>query len=116
MKTKLTKINLLVVLKENRAKHQNTYNEALVGYREKLLEILNKMIVDIKDEKLTSHTIDLIIPKSYVKSYDECIKMLEFSSPFGDIELDESDFRHFVLDNWEWSREFSYSNSTYLKK
>lgn len=118
---RVKKDELLSVLKTNRTKHISEYNEALLGYREDLEKLYVDVLADVIDlkeskaiEKFKQPT-NLPKPIDNSKQYDLIIGMLEMH--IGDeIELDQSEYRHYVMDEWDWSAAVATTNIYYAEK
>lgn len=132
---------LLSTLKENREKHAREYQESVAGYKVLAKERLQKKLswarktlkanfdevsrkideFDLDDDEnpltdtvsmLSSVSFSLEVPRDHTKSYDVAISMAEWE--VGDtIELTQSQFQCFVLDDWDWKKKFSVMNKLY---
>lgn len=103
---------LLEILIKNRVAHKATVTEAFTKYRELVIVELDKMIAEAKSGKEIRRSVDLIEPMDMTVSYDTAIKMLEMSVD-DNIELTTMEFQQYVEDRWQWSQQFSCSNSLY---
>ena len=104
---------LLDTLKENKAKHAAEYRDAVEKYREAAEKALRKRAIEIRDGKtLRKEVDDLPEPKSFEDDYDRAISMVEWSAE-DQLDLDERNFRAWVLDEWEWGRHFAAATSIY---
>jgi len=101
-------------LKVNRDAHHGIFLEALEGYRQKALEVFNDEVDKIKAGKKFRGYINLTQPADHTDDYNAVIGMLELTSD-PNVELDEQSYRHLVLDEWDWKRQFLSSNSGYSK-
>ena len=110
--TRINREKLLEILKKNRETHRTTFEKAQVGYRAAVIEELEKSLADARSNKRIRRIIELIEPLDETKSYDKIIRMLELSVD-DVITLDERDFGRYVMDEWEWSDQFSTSNAAY---
>ena len=112
---KVDKTKLIDILKNNLKTHTDEYNEALDGYHAEvtkcLTEALNKAIDGV--EYVTHIRLDK--PLTNTESYETVIGMLELDTS-EIIELNEHEYRQYVQDNWDWSRNAKLVNSTYLGK
>ena len=109
---KVNKEELLTILRKNREKHQGIYAEAFQGYKEEVIRHL-KFALDsvLEDGKIITH-IDLVIPQNHTVEYDRIIGMLEMSVDKV-IEIDGAEYRQYILDEWDWSKNFSSTSSSY---
>lgn len=109
------KSDLLEIVKKNRVEHREIFEEAVIGYREKMLALLTEMIEDIRKGKQVEHVIRMVQPVDQTRDYDRAIRMLNMSVD-DTVELDEDTFANLVLDDWSWSRQFYTANSNYSPK
>lgn len=110
----MKKTTLLEKINENRERHEALYREALVGWRIAVIDSLRDALDGFeRDEK-----VDLNVgykhprPRHHLRDYDRILDMLGWESSEM-IDLDADDFRRYVQDDWDWSREFASSNSQY---
>ncbi|MCV0439774.1 MAG: hypothetical protein K5880_14195 [Hydrogenophaga sp.] len=125
---------LLEKLTENRKRHKDIYNEALIAYRQKVLEELERVgedlaakVVDLneclritrEDESRTDefreyyfgiNSVNVSKPSNHLIDYDRTILMVE-NCQQNDIELTEQEYTQYVMDNWDWQQQFMTSNS-----
>lgn len=134
---------LLTTLKENLKKHVSEYNLAVAGYKEqakeRLVSLKTKILSSVEEnfeniskriEKFDPQSEDsmqdivslvnttaftLQVPKSYEKSYSVAIQMAEWEVS-DTIELKQSQFQCFVLDDWDWKGGFERLSKTYMAK
>jgi fibronectin type 3 domain-containing protein len=112
---KINKLELLTIVRENKAKHITEFSEAVEDYKalavkiaKHNLELANTGDLDrIKDMKSVPSA-----PTSYETDYVRAIRMLELSVD-DVIELEDIIFNQLVLDEWAWKRSFATSNSIY---
>jgi hypothetical protein len=112
---KVKKNELLETVKKNRNQHKEIFEEALEGYRQKLLKYLEERIEDVRSGKKIEQYIALVEPVNQTKDYDKVIKMLEMSVD-DIIDLDSVSFSNFVMDEWNWSDTFLNTNACYSTK
>ena len=112
---RVDKGNLLSKIKENRAKHSEAYEQAVAGYREELVEKLKEMLKDAKAGKDVPGHVGLQAPQHNLKDYDRAIAMLEASLD-SELELDQTEFSNYYMDEWHWKDHFTAMNSTYIAK
>lgn len=114
-KVNVNREELLTILRKNKAQHREVFEEALEGYRVKMINYLEDMLDDVKKGKKVDHYIRLPLPEDQTKEYERAIKMFEMSvDPV--VELDDDSFRELVLDQWHWREKFINTNSTYSTK
>lgn len=112
MTTKVKKAELLEILKKNRAQHRKIFEEALEGYKKKMIALLLKMLKSIRKGERIQHMINMPLPQNMTKEYDTVIRMLEMSTD-AEVKLSAKDFQCFVEDRWEWRDSFLHSNAAY---
>lgn len=113
----VNRIALIEKLKANLEKHKKDYEEAVIGYKEKLKYDLEQALDLVT---LCQNPSDLRrlkpvrfeFPVSYETNYIDAIEMLEWSVE-ETIQLDQSSFKQYVQDEWSWTQSFSAVNSTY---
>ncbi len=76
---------------------------------------LDSMIKEAKAGKRIRRNVSLVEPMDQTAEYDGAITRLEMSCE-DIIELDDSDFNRYVLNNWHWAAQFSASNRLYSDK
>lgn len=103
---------LLEVIKKNREEHVKVFDEAQDGYRKAVIAALEQNLSDAKAGRRIQTVVDLIPPVNQTKEYDRAIRQLEMTIDTN-IELTERDFSQYVMDEWNWSRQFFLSNSAY---
>ncbi len=119
MKVKVRCEKLLNVLRHNRKKHLEDYEQALSIWRDKLLyELQSKMSVMAVDswKENNFNEITRIIsqpPVKFVDEYDKAIRALEFVDKNTEIELTLEEVERYVNDSWHWKERFFASLATY---
>ena len=111
-KVRVKKEEALQILKKNRDEHKSIFLEAVEGYRKYAVEQLEKHIESIKAGKVQLVSVQIPQPQEHTKDYDRAIKMLEMSVDT-EIDIDEHSFQCFIMDDWDWMRQFLTSNSAY---
>jgi hypothetical protein len=131
-KVKVRRLELLEKLKTNYKKHMDDYNQAVIDYKDlvinlvkenklKILKEANKFIKDF--ESWNGRDLTLIasrvlvsgipsLPQHYGKDYEQVIAMMEMEVE-ENVELEADQFACYVLDDWEWKRSFEASNVGY---
>lgn len=113
---RVSKQELLKVVRENREKHKTEYLEAIKAYRVKAADLLNQELQKIVSGDKFQVRFDLVKPESHEKEYDLAIKMLEMSVD-ETIEISQQEFNELVNDEWNWKYSFNtayFSNRTYV--
>ncbi len=114
-KVTVNKVNLLVKLTANRKQHRETFEQALEGYRQEVIERLDKACQDAKDGKKIVTYFQIDKPFDQTGDYDRAIKMLEWSLD-DTHELTQEEFAQYVMDDWEWSSRTNITNTFYASK
>lgn len=119
---KFNKSDVVARLKENRAKHESEYNEAVEGYRASALKEVQQGIEKLRMvaeqiERGEEFNLDPIyfqsrVPESHLDDYDQMIDLFELQTQ-EEVNLDTSEFSRYMRDNWEWAREFKAISATY---
>lgn len=112
MKTvNVRKDKLLEALEENKQKHAFEFKRL----REKYLETLKKRLEAAISEIETGDMPILEIPQkpiSHVNDYMQAIRMVSMSVDTT-IELDNTDFARYVMDDWDWRHQFEMTKTVY---
>lgn len=114
MTVKVNKEALLKVLKENKQNHRSLFLKALEGYREEVVELLETNLENARAGRKIVTFLTLVEPKDQTAEYNQIIKMLEMSVD-KDFELQDHEFKCYVLDEWSWKEAVTMSNSRYIK-
>lgn len=132
--------DLLNTLRENLSLHRRKYEEALRGYKEVAMRRLEKLKADtynkIADEfqkiveqidKFDPERMDecivlvhsanfrLAVPQDHSSSYEVAIRMAEWEVE-DVITLTQAEFQCFVMDDWDWTREFQTISESYRRR
>ena len=106
------KDEILAKLRTNRETHATIVAEARKGYVERARESLRERLDQLESGKIVSLAFSLEPPQDHSDVYDTAIQMLELAT--GDvIEMDSTQVRTLVMDQWDWSRQFLTSNAPY---
>ena len=114
-RVRLKKDKLLDKVRANRSEHREIFEEALEGYRKEVVRLLEERLADAKQGKRFDHFIALVEPMDQTKEYDRIITMLEMSADEY-VELSQSEFAQYVMDDWGWMDQFINSNASYSAK
>jgi hypothetical protein len=109
----VNKLDLLVKLKENKAKHISEHKEARKVYNEKLIEWAEQLILDTKANREVIPWFKEDVPTSFEEEYKLAIDMLEWSTETDTVLLTQNEFKQYVNDEWNWSQGFKATNSKY---
>ena len=111
----LKKEELLKIVIENRNQHIAQYEESVTDYKTAIIKIAkeNLKLVSSGDlEKISKFRTLPPTPVSHVSEYDRAIRMLELSVD-NEINLDREVFDQLVLDEWQWKKAFTLTNTMY---
>lgn len=108
----VSKDRLLQTLTANRETHRAQFLQAQEGFRAAVVAQLDERLADARKGKRVSLTIALPEPQDHTPDYDRAIQMVEWNLS-DEVELAEHDFQTYVLDDWNWKRQFAATNSTY---
>ena len=111
-KIRVNTIELAKTLTKNRAEHRKIFEEAVEGYRKKVIELLEDHLERVKEGSLIRVYISLPQPSDHTADYDRALQVLDWSLD-DEIEIDEQTFAELVMDDWQWKREFFTTNSAY---
>lgn len=106
------KADLIAKVSANRAKHRAIFEEAVEGYRIKVVAILEDHIEQIEQGHVQRVYVSLPEPSDHTGDYDRVLAMLDMSID-DDIEIDDVSFGKYVMDDWTWKNEFIGTNAMY---
>ena len=106
---RVSKKDLLEIVKKNRDGHRKIFLEAQEGYRAQCIKELDAMLQEARDGKRIRRAVALVEPMDQTWEYDSAIAMLEMSVDEV-ISLEEHDFKCYVLDQWQWKKQWTTSN------
>ena len=105
---------LLAVLKENREQHGAAYERAKTGYIRVTTKQIEDYLTRLTNGELLERAYLPSPPENHTDDYDAAIQMMEWSSD-DTIELTQTQFAQYVLDNWGWRDQWLTSNTAYLE-
>ncbi len=122
VKVKLS--DLLAKVKANRETHIADYHEAVAGYKsaaiaeiEKGMGALKRQVEGLQSGEmicLAAVRFDLVVPENHSKDYDQVIAMLDMSVD-EELTIRSDEFACYVMDDWEWKRDWEVSNMAYTQ-
>ena len=110
---KMLKTELLNIVRDNKKKHVQEYEEAIQDYKTGVLKVAEENLKRAKTGDLDSFKkieAQPPAPLSYEKEYGRAIRQLELSIDT-EIVIEEDIFNQLVLDEWDWKSHFSATNS-----
>lgn len=111
-KIKVKKADLLAILKRNREAHNGVFLEAQVGFRKAVVSALEARLACARKGKRIEQYLNLPEPENHTRDYDRIISMLRMDLS-DEVELSEGDYAQYVLDDWDWKRQFLGTNRSY---
>jgi hypothetical protein len=112
---KVKKVELLTRLQANRDSHYELFLKAQEGYRQDVIEELDKSLNDARSGKGLRVIIHLQAPQNHTDDYDNVITMLQMSVD-DVIEVAAHDFQCYVMDKWPWFQASTAVNTMYASK
>jgi len=109
---KVKKEQLISQIKENKAKHIEEYEKAVVAYKEEALKQLEKLTSKVNDGGLNIK-LDLITPVNNSDNYEKIIEMFEWEVE-DKVELTQSEFKEYVQDEFDFAIRAKMSNTAYF--
>lgn len=111
---RIEKAKLIEKLTENRSKHIEEYEEAVEGWKSKLIERVSEVYTNVIEDRQFDSDVGIYLPKptSYEKDYNVALQKLEFSVD-DTFELLDGEFRCFIMDEWQWKQSFTATNASY---
>lgn len=111
---KISKNKLLKKLKANRENHRKIFEEALEGWKERVLAHLKIAVLDAQaGRKFVTH-INLPQPIDHTGEYDAIIDQIDWNEE-DVIYLDLHLFNQFIRDDWGWKADFLSNATMYAK-
>lgn len=111
-KLKFDKMFLLQRLGENKKRHESIFDEALAAWNIEARKQLRNRLDDFLAGSDTDLHFNLQKPTNHLTDYNRVLLMIEHSTQV-EIELSESEYAQYVMDDWNWQRSFMVSNSLY---
>jgi len=107
--------DLLESLRVNRETHRETFEEAQMGYREAMIEELDRMLADAKAGNSIRRMVTMPEPQDHTSDYDVAIRMLEMCVD-DVVEITVDDFERLVMDEWGWKTDWVNTTSNYTAR
>ncbi len=103
---------LIAAISENRDSHRETFLEAQRGYREAVVEELDKMLADARSGAKIKRHISLPEPEDHTDDYNKALRMLAMCVD-EEIEISAMEFGQYVMDDWGWKKNWTDTVSNY---
>ena len=117
MKVTVNKEELILTIRDNRARHLEQYEDAMNGWRQTVAEVFEQSVNLAKSgelKRLSDKVASLLnTPSCHTDQYDKVLVMLKRHTE-STIELGATDFDRYVEDNWDWRDHWTFSNTQYL--
>ena len=105
------KAKLIEKIKENKAKHIQEYEEAVIAYKKKADELLNKAALDLAAGKMDIR-INLVTPVNESAEYDKLVDMFTWEVE-EKVVLSQGEFNEYVFDETPFAVQAKMLNSSY---
>lgn len=111
------KQTVIDTVKTNREKHKKEYEEAVLGYRQKMKEWAEEIYktVFVSGEEPKNRNCPYPKPQHHLAEYDRLLKLLEMCTDTS-LTLSHNEFDNFIMDKWDWSRGFATVTSMYADR
>jgi len=109
---RVDKASLLKTVEENRKLHRKMALETKNNYRQKAMEWFEKTLDDIRGDGPVPRVMPFDLPGDHTEDYDRVLMMLSMSID-NEIELTESEFARYVMDDWTWKATFVEISKAY---
>jgi hypothetical protein len=106
---------LLSALRKNLEVHRIEYKEALIDFKQRLIEDLQAGIEKVSASEpadLSKFNVQVLFPQNHEKDFLEVIEMLDMSVD-ENINLDAESFRAYFKNEWHWSHSFTELAQSY---
>ena len=103
--------DLLNNLRVNRDKHIIEYNEAMMGWRQAVIDAFADGLKKAKKHEDFTF-VSPSRPVSFESNYDTVIEQLEWTLDKS-VDLDQHEFKLYVQDQWDWKNNFNLTSSLY---
>lgn len=103
---------VLSKLRTNLIAHKEIVEEAQVGYRAKIIEFYESRLAEAKAGKRPDTSEHVFPPQDHSDVYETAIAMLELATDEF-LELNSTQVRHLVQDEWDWKDQWLAANSGY---
>lgn len=109
---KVNKREIIEKIRHNWVAHRAIYEDAMEGYRAEAITRLNEYVDQLKAGKSPRIVFVLPVPEDHTDDYKAILAMLE-AHVDKTIEIDEYEFRCYVLDEWDWKDRFLTTAANY---
>lgn len=109
---RVQKSKLIEIITKNRAEHHAIFEEACISYAKMMEQELETRLKEIRSGKKIVRITAMAIPEDHTADYDRVLKMLDLTID-SEIVLQERDVAMYIMDDWQWKRNFMVQNSMY---
>lgn len=110
---KVNKNRLIEQIKENKLKHIESYNKAVIAYKEEALRQINSLKIKAENGELRL-SLNLVSPVNNADDYDKIIQMFEWEVE-DIVELEQQEFIQYVQDETDFAINAKVLNSSYIR-
>lgn len=110
---KVKKSELIAKIKENKQKHIEEYNQAVIDYKNEANKKLTRMRKDLNTGK-TDLQFHMVEPVNKANEYDKLVTQFEWEQDEM-VSLSQPEFSKYVHDEHDFAAFARMSNSTYSK-
>lgn len=117
---KINKQKLIDKLKENKIKHIEDYEKALLGYKINAEKSLRNKIKELKKLpalELGEFSLDFFgdrKPESHEYDFNMVIGMLEVSEDV-EVNIDSEEYKRYYMNEWEWKKTWGLTHFRNIK-
>lgn len=112
---RVSKNQLVSIIEQNMLTHRDEFLEAMEGYRTEAIRLLEEHIDRIKNNAPEKVFVSLPMPSDHTDEYEVILSMLGMSLD-DEILLSEYEYTRYVLDQWEWKKDFTTTAAMYTGK
>ena len=111
---RINKHEFIAAVETNLDQHRTTFEQALKGYRARMIRELERRIHDLSRGRRIDQYIGLPEPDDHTDDYRRVLTMAEMSVD-DVIELTDDEFAMYVMDHWRWKQNFTETTARYLR-
>jgi len=108
----VNKKELIVKIKENKKKHIEEYEKAIIAYKEEALKQLRTQLERVEEGALDAD-LDLITPINNADNYEKILEMFTWEIA-DEVVLEQDEFQEYVQDTTDFAVRARMSNTAYF--
>jgi hypothetical protein len=112
---RVTRDDFISKVENNKAGHRATFESALDGYRDRAIHELERRVRHVREGRAFDLSFRLPEPEDHTADYDRVLEMARMSVD-DVVELTESEFAQYVLDQWHWKANFAATTRAYTRR